>query len=177
MARFEWETTESEETNGKYPNTNEKVGGLFKEKYSKSRSQSSFDGKQPLAGTAPKLKKVNMIIWKGAGLLVLFFAGIGLWIATCFVEEGVEFSSLRLGVGFCIAACLLMLTFWRVKMLVKKVDNMKDEEKKAKYSSAVQGNPVMNFENGALFFIPVKYWIYILWVLGLVIVIAYLFGR
>ncbi|MCB0402952.1 MAG: hypothetical protein KDD41_12765 [Flavobacteriales bacterium] len=114
-----------------------------------------------------------MVIFRGIGLIVLVLTGIAYWLSGYFFDADLKKSKLRLGVGLILGGVLLLLTLMKKKWNDRKMQESKDDEKIMKYKKAMESNPIMNLDHASLFFIPVRYWTFILWAGGIYYIVVH----
>jgi hypothetical protein len=113
-----------------------------------------------------------MIIWKGIGIGLLFIAALFIWLTGFIIDSDVYSNELQFGVGLIIAGLFWLFTMKRKAAMEQKVMASGDEEKIAKFNK-MKENPINDLDNSSLFFIPVKYWHYIMIAGGIAFIVAH----
>lgn len=116
-----------------------------------------------------------MLIWKGPGLMIPIFTFVSLWGTKFIFDESLFGSKLHYGVAIIVAGLVLLLFKKMKERQKKKVLESGNEEKIAQYNAMFENNPMMDYDNASFFFIPFMYWQYIMFALGLSLLIAHLF--
>ena len=112
-----------------------------------------------------------MIIWKRAGIIIPVLTFVALWSTKYLFDETLISSKLHYGIALTLSGALIFLSEKKVKWDMQRIMNSGDEEKIKKYKEAYSKNPMFDFENSSLFFIPFLFWPYILWAGGITLTI------
>jgi hypothetical protein len=114
-----------------------------------------------------------MIIWRGMGLVIPFIFAIAYFITKYFLAEDLKTSALNFGIALVAAGVFILLTIKKRERDLRKLFEGEDTEKIEKYRQAIEANPTMDIDNSDLFFIPFKYWPYVMGVGGIVLCIVH----
>ena len=113
-----------------------------------------------------------MIIWRGSGLIVVVYLLLTVWLSGYLFNSSLAESSLRFGVALIGAGFLMLLTMRKKKRNDEKYVNSPNEEIRNKYKKNIENNSMMSM-TGHLFFIPLPYWQYVLWIGGITCIILH----